>query len=83
MASLFEDRAGSYWRILPRQAWLAPALAETPPQEAAALQQSLDEHFEHQSRPVQLAQFDGADPAGLEESTRVFVVSDGWPGDRR
>ena len=83
LAAFLETQADSAWRVLPRPAWLAPAVAEAPLLDARQLRRALEQHFRQGSRPVQLAQFDGADPAGLEESTRVFVVSDGWPGDRR
>ena len=83
LRAFLENHSLNNWRVLPRQAWLAPALAETPLLDAKGLRQTLDQHFEHTSQPVQLAQFEGSAPADQEESTRLFIVSDSWPGDTR
>ncbi len=80
IATYLEQTAESRWQVLPRMKWLAPAAPSTAALHREELVHVLDGHFAQNPRPVQLAQL-VPDAAGhLQETSRVFVVGEQWPG---
>ncbi len=75
-----KQRPNSYWIILPKLEWLAPAigLGAKTPESGPAVLANLEDAFGLKKQPLLLAELQ-ASRQGFQEISRGFVVPTAWP----